>query len=493
MAARVARRSARVLVVRVVLVLIIGGLLFMSLLVAAGVPVSQLRAAACGALGGVVGPDHVFSACHGPARASRALAAGQGAAHRRTYREALDHYRTAAAAAPDLPAAHVARGELADILGEYEEALAAFQHAAAIAPSPDASLRIGAVAERLGRVDVAIQMLEHANGPWRRHAAAGARVALASFATCVPVHWSNPLRLWHTCVTGSREAYGSSFDASRELVPRGVFRILVEDGRRDQALAFARDRGWVREDAEYCGRHALPIDDETAALLAILTQPARADCAVAIAARIADDGGARLARTMLLERIANSQQPETRQSAEYFLRYRLPDHEVPRQAEALNIAGWRLQHVHDAPDEAIVVFQKAIEIDPHFSWPHHNIARVYMAKANYEQAREWLERALAVNPDHWRALYNYGVTNANLKRWPDALKAYRKALAISPNDARLHANVGWTLIELGQHVEADRELQIAVRLDPSLQTERAYLNSRYGSDVRSGPTPSSAR
>src|SRR5690348_17771852 len=39
------------------------------------------------------------------------------------------------------------------------------------------------------------------------------------------------------------------------------------------------------------------------------------------------------------------------------------------------------------------------------------------------------------NPDHWRALYSYGVANANLKRWRDALLAYRQALAISPNDA----------------------------------------------------------
>jgi tetratricopeptide (TPR) repeat protein len=489
MAARPARRGAWVLAV-----LLLGGALFITLIVvAAGVPVSQFRAASCNALASVVSLDHVLSSCSGPARASRELADGHAAAHRRAFREALGHYRAAAAAAPDLPAAHVARGELAEIIGEYEEALAAFQRAAVIAPSPDASLRVGAVAERLGRVDIAVQTLESANAPWRRHAAAGARVALARFATCAPMYWTNPLRLWHTCVTGSRDAYGSSFDASRAIVPRGIFRILVEDGRREQALAFAREHGWVRDDVEYCGRHALPIDSETSALLALLTQPDRADCAVSTALHIADDGGARLARIMLIDRITRSPQAETRERAQYVLRYRLPDHNVPRLAEALNATGWRLHHLHDAADEALVVFQKAIDVDPRFSWPHHNIARIYMARADYEQARIWLERALTVNPDHWRALYNYGVTNANLKRWPDALNAYRKALAISPNDARLHANVGWTLIELGQHIEADRELQIAVRLDPSLHTERAYLNSRYGSDARSGPTPTSSR
>ncbi len=488
MAPRAARRG-----VRVVVVLVLGVVVFVTLLVVAGVPLPQIRAGLCGTLGTVVPLDQVLPACGGPAQASVALTAGRAATDRRALREALGHYRVATAAAPELVRAHVARGDVAEMLGEYDEALVAFQRAAAIEPSEDTSLRIGAAADRLGRVDLAVQTLEGAYGPWRRHAGAGARAAATNFATCAPVSWANPARLWHMCVNGSRDAYDFSFETSRETVPRWVFRILLGEGRRDRALAFARDRGWLREDVEYCGRHALPIDHETSALLAMLTQPDRADCALPTAVGVADDGGARLGRMMLLDRIARSPQAETRERAQYYLRYRLPDHDVPRLAEALNATGLRLQHVHDAPDEALVVFQKAIEADPRFSWPHYNIGRIYMAKAHYEQARVWLERALAVNPDHWRALYNYGVTTANLKRWPEALSAYRKALAISPTDARLHANVGWTLIELGQQGEADRELQIAVRLDPSLQAERSYLNSRYGRDARSGPTPSSAR
>ena len=488
MAPRAARRGARVLVV-----LLLAGILFVALLVVSGVSLPHMRASACAVVGGVVPVDRIIPACAGPAKAGVALRGGRAAVHRHAFREALDHYRVAAAAAPDVLAAHVGHGEVAEILGEYDEALAAFQRAADIAPSPDTTRRVAGVAERLGRVDLAVQSLGSAHEPWRQHASVGVRSAAAHIVACAPMHWPNPVRLWQACVSGAREAYGFSFDASHGSVTRWVFRVLVEDGRRDRALEFARERGWLRQDVDYCGRHGLPIDDETAALLAILTQPDRADCAVGIAVAVADDGGARLARLMLLDRVAHSPREETRQRAQYFLRYRLPDHNVPRLAEALNIAGWRLQHVHDAPDEAIVVFQKAIDADPSFSWPHHNIGRLFMNRGDYEQARVWLERALAANPHHWRALYNYGVTNANLKRWPDALGAYRKALAISPNDARLHANVGWTLIELGRQAEAERALQTAVRLDPSLQTERAYLNARYGADARSGPTPVSTR
>src|SRR2546430_2508078 len=486
MAPRAARRGAPVLVLLVV------GLLSVTVPVAAVLllPIpARLRCAGLVA----VAREGAARGCGDVARASAALAAGRAAAERKAYRDALAHYRVASTASPAVAGAHVARGELAEMLGEYDEALAAFQQAAAIAPSADTSLRLGATADRLGRADLAVQTLETASGPWRRHAAAGARAAATSFAACAPTSWSNPARLWHTCVTGSRDTYGFYFEVSREAVPRWVFRILVEEGRRERALAFARERGWLRADVEYCGHHALPIDDETSALLAILTQPERADCALPAAVRIADDGAARLGRMMLLDRIAHSRETETRERAQHFLRYRLPDHEVPRLAEALNATGWRLQHVHDDPDDALAVFQKAIQTDPRFSWPHHNIGQLYMGRHDYEQARVWLERALAVNPDHRRALYNYRVTNAHLQRRPEALSADPTAPALPPYDARLHANVGWTLIKLGQEAEAESGLQITPRLDPSLQAERNYLNARYGRDARDGPTPSSTR
>jgi tetratricopeptide (TPR) repeat protein len=487
MAARAARHGARVVVV-----LIAGVGLFLVLLVATGVPVAQIKGTACGTLGAVVALDRVVPACIPPARANRALAAGRTAAQRRAFQEALGHYRAAVVDAPGLRPAHIARGDMAHTLGEYEEALSAFQQAAAIAPSADTAVGIAAAAERLGRLDVAVQALESASARWRQQAGAAARAAATNFLACAPANWKNPAQLWQTCF-GSRDAYAYSVDASRELVPRWVFRLLIEDGQRDRALAFARDRGWVRDGVDYCAQHTVPIDAETSALLAMLTQPERADCAVETATNIADEGGARLARLILLDRIANAKDAATREHAEHIMRHRLPDHDVPRVAEGLNAAGWRLQHVHDASDEALVVYQKAIDADARFPWPYHNIARLYMGRADYEQARAWLERALVAAPEYWPALYSYAVTNANLKRWPDALVAYRRAATITPDDARLHANIGWTLVELGRQAEAERELQLSVRLDPSLHAERAYLNSRSGFDPRIATPPASSR
>src|SRR5438034_7567491 len=92
MAPRAARRG-----VRVVVVLVLGVVVFVTLLVVAGVPLPQIRAGLCGTLGTVVPLDQVLPACGGPAQASVALTAGRAATDRRALREALGHYRVATA------------------------------------------------------------------------------------------------------------------------------------------------------------------------------------------------------------------------------------------------------------------------------------------------------------------------------------------------------------------------------------------------------------
>jgi tetratricopeptide (TPR) repeat protein len=256
------------------------------------------------------------------------------------------------------------------------------------------------------------------------------------------------------------------------------FEILLEAGRPDAALALARRRGWVHEDTRYCEARDLPVSAETAALLAMLLQPQDADCLLAVGARAADDGLVRLGRLMLQDRVARSPSAQVREQAAWVLRYRLPATDPVKTAESLNVTGWRLQHSFRRPQDALEAYTRAVAADPAFSWPYHNIGRLYLEQDDVELARQWLTKALEVNPEHWRALLSLAVALHRAQRDDEALAAYSRAVAINPDHADTRASIGWILVKKGRDAEGLRELQAAVRLDPSLDRERRYLDSR---------------
>jgi len=426
-------------------------------------------------------------------QAGAAVDAGHQSTEQGDFVQALEHYRTATRLAPDSATAQLALGEAAEALGEFDEALSAYQAATRRAPSTTTWLRLGEMADRMGQVDVAIQSLEQAYGPWRQHASLGLKVGVVVLATCVPSHWPDLSALWGVCLPTATRLGRSTFRSSHEVVPEYVFRILVEAGRREQAIALARTRGWLREEGDYCHGQDLAVSAETAGLLAMVLEPDRADCLLPLGVRITDEGLARLGRLVLLDRAQRSRNSESRAQAEWVLRYRLPDHEVPKLAESLNVTGWRLQNRNSKSTAALAVFTKAIDADPRFSWPYHNIGRLYMSQNNDEQALTWLTKALQVNPNHLRAQFNLGAAAGRLGRYDEALAAYSRVLTMDPMDAEAHASIGWLHLRAGHRGEGLRELQIAVRLEPSLDDERRYLDEQFGRDARQGPTPFSAR
>jgi tetratricopeptide (TPR) repeat protein len=420
----------------------------------------------------------VLAGCSASPEGRASLAAGRQAMTARSFREALGHFRAAVAQVPDSASAHQARGEAAEALGEFDEALEAYHAAARLAPSPDNRVRLGGLAARAGHFDLAAASLEDAEGPWQRHALVGTGVGAATLALCATQHWPQALRFWNICLPGGLSAGQAARAASRERVAGYRFEILLEAGRPDAALALARRRGWVHEDARYCEARDLPVSAETAALLAMLLQPQDADCLLAVGARAADDGLVRLGRLMLQDRVARSPSAQVREQAAWVLRYRLPATDPVKTAESLNVTGWRLQHSFRRPQDALEAYTRAVAADPAFSWPYHNIGRLYLEQDDVELARQWLTKALEVNPEHWRALLSLAVALHRAQRDDEALAAYSRAVAINPDHADTRASIGWILVKKGRDAEGLRELQAAVRLDPSLDRERRYLDSR---------------
>jgi tetratricopeptide (TPR) repeat protein len=460
----------------------------LAILVILSVPILGLtsRSGLCHAIGHVR-LDAFVTGC----RATAALDAGVQARGQGRLREALLHFRAAVQQDATFSGAHLARAEAAEILGEFDEALEAYRTAAGLAYFSDAELRFGSMADRVGHTDAALLALEDGQGSVLEHASAGALAGGAALWQCA-THSLQNLSAPYRCLGFTVYTVRAVFRASRETIPQHRFRILIEAGRHGAAVELARTRGWMHENVEYCKMRDVALAAETLSLLAMLTQPDRADCVVNHGLRLADDGLTRLARVVLVDRMTTSANPKVRERAKYILRYRLPAHDVAKVAESLNVTGYRLQYHYKNAPEALAVYGKAIAADPRFSWPYHNIGRVYLEQHKDAEALQWTAQALEVNPDHWRALRSLGAAYHGLGRYGEALAAFSRAVEIDPSDATSLADVGHTLLKIGRDAEGVRALQQAVRLDPRLENERRYLDARLGQDARRGPTPVSA-
>lgn len=373
-----------------------------------------------------------------------ALRAGTAALSRSAPREALQHFRQAAAKAPTLPQIQVLRGIAAEAVGEFEEALEAYRIASQQEPSFNNRLMLGMLAQRMGNTDLALQTL--AAGPFEG-------------------------------------------ESDRTTVMQYLFQSLLEDDRRAEALALARSEGWLREGSDYCGDVAEISARETRALLAWLLHPERAACALATAISETRSGLVRLPRLVLLDLVQRASDPTVRDKAAIFLRHRLPGHQVAKAAESLNIAGFNLWNRDSNAADAVQAFERAIAADPKFSWPYSSIGWVHGSQGNHQQALEWYRKAVAINPDHWRAHVGIGASAASLKRWEEARQAYQRAVALNPEDASSYRGLAWVLVRIGHEADAIQAFQAAVKLMPTLQEEREYLTRKLGTDPLVGATP----
>ena len=382
------------------------------------------------------------------------------------YRDALERFRAAVGQAPSSATAHTERGEVAELLGEFDEAMEAFDTAARLAPSATRFFRVATLADRMGYTAEAVE--------WLR----------AALAASPESRSRSGIERLTNLLQGPR--------VSREEVAERLFHVLVEAGDRDGALRLARGEGWVRDGADYCEDPVAPLSNDTEALLAMLLHPASAECVLSAGKGFTEGGLVRLARLALNDRVRNSANLRVRAEAATFLRNRLPAQDPAKLAESLNVVGYTLQFRSGKPQEAMRAYQKAIAADPAFTWPYSNMGLLFAREGQDEQAIEWYRKALAVNPNHWNALRNLGEGLWALRRYEEALPVFRQAIAMDPASAQAHAGAGWVLINLGSDAEGIGELLAANRLDPSLRSVREGLNNKLGVDARRGPTPSTA-
>lgn len=144
------------------------------------------------------------------------------------------------------------------------------------------------------------------------------------------------------------------------------------------------------------------------------------------------------------------------------------------------------------PEEKLVYYKKAVELNPDFVLAYTNVAGAYSQLGNHEKAIEWYKKAISIDSSDFRTYINVADEYEKLKKYNEALpyaiqatklttnnvdaagalgalgecydqaKEYKKALdcyfkslALNPNDAGTLADTGLCYKEMGNNKLAE--------------------------------------
>ena len=101
----------------------------------------------------------------------------------------------------------------------------------------------------------------------------------------------------------------------------------------------------------------------------------------------------------------------------------------------------------------------------------------YQALGQLDAAVKRYEQALAIKPDYAEAHYNLGITLHDLGQLEAAVKRFEQTLAIKPDDAEAHNNLGNTLKALGQLEAAVKHYEQALVIKPDFAEVHCHLSA----------------
>jgi TolB-like protein/Flp pilus assembly protein TadD len=148
------------------------------------------------------------------------------------------------------------------------------------------------------------------------------------------------------------------------------------------------------------------------------------------------------------------------------------------------------RHSEKTTSEALVEYQRAVELDPSFALAWAGLAETYLWYCSYStenraafdahlaRAREAAERALALEPKLPEALRVRAEIQLNFDfDWNGTGETLRTALALAPADPALLTDAGTLAVAKGDAARGITLYREAVALDPVNPRARAYLAS----------------
>ena len=117
-----------------------------------------------------------------------------------------------------------------------------------------------------------------------------------------------------------------------------------------------------------------------------------------------------------------------------------------------------------AYEEAIIYYEKALEIEPNNMTAHRRIAETFMRTAQYEKAKKHWEAITLLEPTDPDAFSSLGMCENVLGNFRAAQGYFEKALTINPENIMAHKGMGTIFIEEESYEEAEIWLRKSIQL-----------------------------
>jgi tetratricopeptide (TPR) repeat protein len=222
-----------------------------------------------------------------------------------------------------------------------------------------------------------------------------------------------------------------------------VGKLLLESGRSHEAVPFCEHAFQLQRDTE--ARHLL------ASAYIGSRQPARALTLIS-AAHTAEDHFLRGSALLVAHKLT-----EAASEADAALA------EKPREPRYMLLSA-RIQQMAGHQDEALELLRQTEARAPDWAEPYFSTAVSYYFEHRYEDSRNALNESLKRNPDSPRSLFLFAVTLINQGNNAEARKYLQRAIAIEPDNARFWLHLGTT--RLDDPAAAQQDFLKAVSLKP---------------------------
>lgn len=161
---------------------------------------------------------------------------------------------------------------------------------------------------------------------------------------------------------------------------------------------------------------------------------------------------------------------------------------VPRAQEiqAIRLVSEGDQLLREQKDHlAMLKYLEASELNPYYELIFNKLAVTYARLQMFYQARQAVNRALALNRNYAYAYNTRGIIDLADQRERDAVASFQRAIQLSPGVANFYLNYAAGLILLDRTEDAVEAYRQALRLDPEILQSGAYVELTFPNEAAS--------